>query len=96
MPKQPIDLNLFLSEWKQIAEPPVGDGGYQRFLRAMQKRAIIIGTTVSIEFNREQLGDLIFYMMYGWDKGRGGYQGKLRKAFGRVLISRLGIPIPTP
>lgn len=82
-------LNSF--EWHQINKEPSGNGGFQNFIRALRERAEPLSDGVLLRFDREQLGQLVFYMIYGWDKGRGGYQGRLRKAFGRALGEKMGI-----
>lgn len=84
-----IEIGLAPEEWFLIAQEPKGEGGYQTYLRELQSRAEMRDGVI-IRFNKRELGDLLFHMMYGWERGRGGFQGRLRKAFGPALQRRLG------
>lgn len=86
-----IEIGLTAEEWGPLMHAPKGEGGYQTYLRELQGRAEARDSTgVIIVFNKRELGDLLFHMMYGWERGRGGFQGRLRKAFGPALSRRLG------
>lgn len=79
-----IRIALHSDQWQHIADPPIGEGGFQTYLRYLQARAQPDDNGgVTIRFDKRQLGDLVFHMLY--NVASGGYQGKLRKAFGPAL-----------
>jgi hypothetical protein len=89
--KEPlIAILLSAEEWKHISDEPAGNGGFQGYIRGLQERALPAIGGVTLTFDKEQMGDLLFHLIYGWEGSRGGFQGRLRKAFAAAIIRRIG------
>ena len=65
---------------------PMGDGGHQHFIRKMLSR--LDSETGQIVIDDGDLGKLVRYMT-GY--GSGGFQYRLRRAFGRSLRQMMGV-----
>lgn len=85
---RPLEFTLTDEEAAAILDPH-GSGG-QQTLHQRLKDALQNGNRV-LSFNDTQLGELIRYMQYGWDSGRGGFQSRLHRAFARSLRERLNL-----
>ncbi len=85
MPKvaSPVAITLTTEEAAQILTP-AGSGGQQTFQQTLIKQ--LQGGNLTITLDDDQLGKLIRYMT---QYGRGGFQGRLRKAFQRPLSDLL-------
>ncbi len=76
---------------KHIIEPS-GPGGHQAFHRWLLESAKVFDDgSYEWAFDDEQLGELIRHWQYGWASGSGGFQGRLRKAFGSAISRMLGL-----
>jgi hypothetical protein len=92
MSEKPVTIIRILSwQAKHIVEPS-GPGGHQAFHRRLLETANVLDDgSYTWELDDEHLGELIRHFQYGWDKGSGGFQGRLRKAFGSKLAMMLGL-----
>ena len=85
MPKaaKPIAITLTASEAAEILTP-IGGGGQQNFQQGLIDQ--LQGGNLVIMLDDDQMGKLIRYMT---QYGPGGFQTRLRKAFGRSLLTLL-------
>jgi hypothetical protein len=82
---QPFSFTLNAVEKEQITDYPInGREGAQSLLRRLQEK---IEASDVLEFDNWELGQLIRYMT---THGEGGYETRLRKAFGRSLLDLFG------
>jgi hypothetical protein len=79
-PPKPIVLTLTADEAAHILTP-VGAGGQQTFQKTIVDQ--LQGGNLAVGFDDDQMGKLIRYMT---QYGRGGFQGRLQKAFRRPLL----------
>lgn len=80
---KPIEFVLTQSEADILSEP-AGAGGQQGFHQ--QLRDQLQNGNLTIRLDDDQVGKLI---RYATQYGPGGFQGRLRKAFGRTLRTLL-------
>jgi len=86
-----ITITLRSWEAKHIIEP-AGPGGHQGFQRRLLERMRPKDDgAVEVDFDDLQMGELVRHMSYGHDGSRGGFQGRLRKAFAASLARLLGL-----
>jgi hypothetical protein len=85
---KPIEFTLTEEEAAAILDPH-GEGGQQTLHQHLKDA--LKGGNRTLSFDDKHLGELIRYMQYGWDKGRGGFQNRLHKAFARSLKERLNL-----
>jgi len=76
---RPITITLTADEAAEILTP-VGSGGQQSFQKELISQ--LQGGNLVISLNDEQVGKLFRYMT---QYGRGGFQGRLQKAFRRPM-----------
>jgi hypothetical protein len=77
---RPIMLTLTADEAMELLAP-AGEGGQQIFQQQIINQ--LQGGNLVVAFDDDQLGKLIRYMT---QYGRGGFQGRLQKAFRRPLL----------
>ncbi len=83
-----MDVRLTDSEIAEIDKqhpPTAGDGGFQSLMVSLQKR--IDRTTGKLKLTPD---DLERIPRYAFDYNNGGWENRLKSAFGRMLGARLG------
>jgi hypothetical protein len=76
-----------IDELKKQNPSTAGDGGFQGLLVRLQRN--VDASTGEIELSND---DLRRIPMYAFDYNNGGWESRLRRAFGRTLGTNLGRP----
>jgi hypothetical protein len=83
-----VDVRLTQSEIHELDKQDpatAGDGGFQSLMVSLQER--VIRTSGDLHLTAD---DLRRIPMYAFDYNRGGWEDRLKRAFGRVLGPNLG------
>ena len=78
-------LELNRDEIAELDRPVNGTGGFESFLRDLQKQINHATSTIKLTD-----GDLVAIPHYAFDSGQGGFESRLLKIFGRALGPKLG------
>jgi hypothetical protein len=75
-------LHLDPAEAQALFKPVVGSGGFQNMQRKLNNALTFGAMDASISLSDAELGAVVRHMAYSRS---GGFEGRLRKAFGRSL-----------
>lgn len=92
MSEKPVTVIRILSWQAKHIIDPSGPGGHQAFhRRLLEKMKTLDDGSAEWEFDDAEFGELMRHWQYGWESGSGGFQGRLRKAFGAKISMMLGL-----
>jgi hypothetical protein len=78
-------VELTKDELEELNRPVAGQGGFQTFLRGLQKQVNhAVGTVKLTDDDIENIAH------YAFDYQQGGFEDRLLKIFGRALGAKLG------
>jgi hypothetical protein len=78
-----VSFKLTPEERAELAKPIAGQGGFQGLMKRLRHRAAIAG---KLTLSDEEIARIGQYALY---EGGGGYEGRLKVIFGRVLGPKL-------